>query len=370
MNKQSGWSNIHASTNMMKFTHETNKLQRDGSSYSDHNNYNKSDNNTNTSTYQKIYPENPILSATASNYDNEKARRGFHSQHTKNRSVMDAETLQLLQQMAEIKKFSEQNQLPRSNLYSTIEVIKQFIGTQLPSKSNAIYLIHKNIAENSRNIGLRGRLCYNCCSHWIDPVHNNKEEGMKSLLLQKLPRHECDPKKVLEISKYNSQDLTSRKIKTYEGLSDFLTLVASSLILFGQKPIHLNIEELDSTPPPQKQTSSLNHPAFRESFTESQNQSLGNNKGIGEKAEQDNRQSSSWIMEENCVNLGNINKIRKNHWAYRAIKEEKIGDKKSITIDDIELVDFFRIARASFGAFRVQMEDNLPHYFFIYFILN
>jgi len=75
-------------------------------------------------------------------------------------------------------------------------------------------------------------------------------------------------------------------------------------------------------------------------------------------------------MEENCVNLGNINKIRKNHWAYRAIKEEKIGDKKSITIDDIELVDFFRIARASFGAFRVQMEDNLPHYFFIYFILN
>jgi hypothetical protein len=110
---------------------------------------------------------------------------------------------------------------------------------------------------------------------------------MKSLLLQKLPRHECDPKKVLEISKYNSQDLTSRKIKTYEGLSDFLTLVASSLILFGQKSIHLNIEELNSTPP-QKQTSSLNHPAFRESFTESQNQSLGNNKEIGEKQNRTN----------------------------------------------------------------------------------
>jgi hypothetical protein len=70
-------------------------------------------------------------------------------------------------------------------------------------------------------------------------------------------------------------------------LSDFLTLVASSLILFGQKPIHLNIEELNSTPP-QKQTSSLNHPAFRESFIESQNQSLGNNKEIGEKQNRTN----------------------------------------------------------------------------------
>jgi hypothetical protein len=122
MNIQSGWSNIHASTNMMNFTHETNKSQRDGSSYRCHKNYTKSDNNANTSAYQKIYPEkNTILSATASNYDNEKTRRGFLSQPTKNRSVIDDETLQLLHQITEIKKFSEQNQLLRPNLYSGIE---------------------------------------------------------------------------------------------------------------------------------------------------------------------------------------------------------------------------------------------------------
>ena len=57
MNIQSEWSNIHASTNMMKFTHETDKLQRDGSIYRDQSDYTKSDNNTNTSAYQKIYPE-------------------------------------------------------------------------------------------------------------------------------------------------------------------------------------------------------------------------------------------------------------------------------------------------------------------------
>jgi hypothetical protein len=105
MNIQSEWSDIHASTNMMKFTHETNKLQRDGSSYRDQSDYAKSYNTPNTSAYQKIYPEkNTILSVTASNHDNEKTRRGFSSQHTK-KNVIDDETLQLLLRMAEIKKF-------------------------------------------------------------------------------------------------------------------------------------------------------------------------------------------------------------------------------------------------------------------------
>ena len=196
MNIQSGWSNIHASTNIMNFTHETNKSQRDGSSYRYHNNYTKSDNNTNTSAYQKIYPEkNTILSATASNYDNEKTRRGFLSQHTKNRSIIDDETLQLLHQIAEIKKFSEQNQLLRPNLYSGIEDIRQFNGIQLPNELVAPYIIHKNIVDNNRNIGYRGRLCYKCLSYWIDFVHNNGEGGMKLLMREKFSGHECDPKK-------------------------------------------------------------------------------------------------------------------------------------------------------------------------------
>ena len=332
MNIQSGWSNIHASTNMMDFTHETNKSQRDGSSYRYHNNYTKSDNNTNTSAYQKIYPEkNTILSATASNYDNEKTRRGFLSQHTKNRSVIDDETLQLLHQIAEIKKFSEQNQLLRHNLYSGIEDIRQFNGIQLPNELVAPYIIYKNIVDNNRNIGYRGRLCYKCLSYWIDFVHNNEEGGMKLLMREKFSGHECDPKKVLEISKCNSLDLGSKNSQARRKLSDLLTLMASSVItIFGQKPLYLHIEEL---------------------------------------IEQDNRQLSSWIKKEDCIDLGNIKEIKESHWANRAIKQEKVRDKKSIIVNSSELIDFFRTALATFGTFRVQMgEDNLPHYFFIYFI--
>lgn len=52
MNIQSGWSNIPGPINTMEFTHEANKLQRDSNSYRYHNNYIKSDNNTNA--HQKI----------------------------------------------------------------------------------------------------------------------------------------------------------------------------------------------------------------------------------------------------------------------------------------------------------------------------
>ena len=333
MNIQSEWSDIHASTNMMKFTHETNKLQRDGSSYRDQSDYTKSDNNTNTSAYQKIYPEkNTILSVTASNHDNEKTRRGFPSQHTKNKSVIDDETLQLLHRMAEIKKFSEQNQL-RSNLYSTVEVIRQFNGIQLPNELVAACLIHKNIVDNNRNIGYRGRICNKCLSYWIDFAYNNEEEGMKLLMREKFSGHECDPKKVLEISKCNVLDLVSKNNEARRKLSDLFTLIASSIItVYGQKLLYLHIEEL---------------------------------------IEHDNRQLFSWIKKEDSIDLGNIKEIKESHWAYRAIKEEKVGDKKGIIINSSELVDFFRTALATFGTFRVQMgEDNLPHYFFIYFILN
>ena len=332
MNIQSEWSDIHASTNMMKFTHETNKLQRDGSSYRDQSDYAKSYNTPNTSAYQKIYPEkNTILSVTASNHDNEKTRRGFSSQHTK-KNVIDDETLQLLLRMAEIKKFSEQNQL-RSNLYSTVEFIRQFNSIQLPNELVAACLIHKNIVDNNRNIGYRGRICNKCLSYWIDFAYNNEEEGMKLLMREKFSGHECDPKKVLEISKCNVLDLVSKNNEARKKLSDLFTLIASSIItVYGQKLLYLHIEEL---------------------------------------IEHDNRQLFSWIKKEDSIDLGNIKEIKESHWAYRAIKEEKVGDKKGIIINSSELVDFFRTALATFGTFRVQMgEDNLPHYFFIYFILN
>ena len=282
MNMQSGWSNFRAPVNTMQFSHEINQLQRDSSS--------------------------------------------FLSQPTKKGSIIDDETLQLLHQMVEIKKFSGQNQLS-SDLSLNMEDIKRFIGMQLPNELVAASLIHKNIVNNNRNIGYRGRICYKCLTYWIDFVHNNNEEGMKSLTLKKSSGHECDPKKVLEISKYNLLDLVSKNDQVYRGLSDLFTIIASAIIFLGQKPLHLCVEEIT----------------------------------------EDDRKLFPWIKED-CIDLGNVREIKESHWANRAINQEKVGNKKSMTISANELIDFFRTALASFGTFKVQMgEDDLPHYFLIYF---
>ena len=261
--------------------------------------------------------------------------------------------------MVEIKKFLGQNQLRSVGLPTGIgDIQQQFIGSQISNELITLSLINKNIIDNNRNVGFRGHVCYKCFSYWIDLVHNNKDEGMKSLMLEKPPDHTCDIKKVLKVNESNFQDLASKKNQAYDKLSDLFTSMVSGIILFGQKPIHLNIEELDSAP--QQQTHPLYHPSFRlKSFTEPQNDlSFGDNKRIGEKAEQNERQLSSWIKEEDCIDIGNINEIKESHWTYRAIKEEKRGEKKSIIIDGGELIDFVRTARATFGTFRVQMGED------------
>jgi hypothetical protein len=172
-------------------------------------------------------------------------------------------------------------------------------------------------------------------------VYNNKEEGMKSLMLAQPPSHKCDPKKV-EINKHNFQALASKQNQADKALSDLFALMVSGIVLFGQKTIYLNIEELDSAPQP---TLPLYRPSFRfKSSTGPQNDlSLGDSERMGEKEEQDEqqrRQPSSWIKEGDCINLGNIKQIKEGHWTYRALKVEKGEAKKSIIIDGSELIDF------------------------------
>jgi hypothetical protein len=367
----SGWPNFTASANPTQFNPKSNNLVRTVSGHHNYNNYFNSNNNYASSPHQPYQNNNTNFSAAQNNFNNEKTKREITAPHTGKRSIIDDEFLDMFRQMVEIKKIQGQNQL-RSGLSASIgHIQQQFIGRQISGELLALSLVHKNIIDNNRNVGFRGHLCHNCFSYWADLAYNNKEEGMKSLMLEKPPTHECDPKKVLAVDKSNFQDLASKKNQAYDKLSDLFTSMVSGIILFGKKTFCLNIEELDSAP--QQQTLPLYHPSFSlKSFPESQNDlSFGDNKRIGEKAEHNERPLSSWIKEEDCIDIGNINERKESHWAYRAIKEEKRGDKKSIIIDGGELIDFVRTARATFGTFRVQMEkDASSRYFFMYFSIS
>ena len=369
MNMGPGWPKFAASVNPSQFIPNTNNLRRNISSHHNYHNYFNSDNNYASSPHQPYQTNNTNFSAAQNNFNNEKIKEKSQHYTPKKRSIIDAETLELFRQMIEIKKFLGQKQLSSGLSTSIGDISKQFIGTQISSELAALSLVHNNIVNNNRNIGFRGRLCYDCCSYWIDLVRNNKEEGMKSLMLEIPPKHECDRKKVLAISKYNSQDLASKKREAYNELSGLFTLMVSGIVIFGRKPIYLYIEEL--YPAPQQQTRPLYRPTFGlKPFSGPQNDvSFSDGKRIREKAEQyEQQRPTSWIKEEDCINLGDINEIKESHWAYRAIKEEKVGDKKGIVIDASELIDFYVTARASFGTFRVQMEkDASSRYFFMYF---
>ncbi|MGC2383454.1 MAG: hypothetical protein WA631_10145 [Nitrososphaeraceae archaeon] len=372
MNIGPGWSKFAPYANPTQFNPNTNNLQRNVSGHHNYNNYFNSDNNYASSPHQLYQNNNTNFSAAQNNFNNEKIKSEIKAPRTEKRGIIDDETFKMFCQMVELKKFSGQNQLSSGLSASIGDLQQQFIGRQISGELLTQFLMHKNISDNNRNVGLRGRLCYNCCFYWIDLVYNNEEAGMKTLMLEKLQRHECDHKKVLAISKYNFQDLASKKNQAYSGLSDLFTLMVSSIVIFGRKPIYLYIEEL--YPAPQQQTRPLYRPTFglRPSLEPQNDVSFSDGKRISEKAEQyEQQRPTSWIKEEDCINLGDINEIKESHWAYRAIKEEKVGDKKNVVIDAGKLIHFFVTTRATFGTFRVQMEkDASSRYFFMYFSIS
>ena len=51
-------------------------------------------------------------------------------------------------------------------------------------------LLYPAAIIQNKNVGLRGNICSNCLTWWIDPLYNNEGE-MKSLIYNKPNRHIC-----------------------------------------------------------------------------------------------------------------------------------------------------------------------------------
>jgi hypothetical protein len=153
---------------------------------------------------------------------------------------------------------------------------------------------------------------------------------MKSLLLEKPSSHKCDPKNCQEINKLNCQDVENKKVPASKGLSDLVTLMISGIVLFGQKTVYLNIEELNS-PPLQPTLLFYRLQPWFKPFNKHNKTIMNARKRIEEQEEREEQQQPhSWIKEEDCMNLGDIKELKDNHWAYRAIKEEKKGETKKV----------------------------------------
>jgi hypothetical protein len=263
------------------------------------------------------------------------------SPHPKRRDSIIDDVHENLRKMVEIRDMS--NQLKSQSSWEqpafigwggNIPFTRTMTASELVSYYNAQQL--NDIQRNNRNIGFRGRVCYNCFSYWVDLVYNNEEE-MKSLIRDKPPSHICDPKKIVKAQ--NGQDLESKKKQADKELINFLVL------MFGQSAValYLKAEEF-----------ALSYPDFSLPYRK-------NNTRIDD----NNKQSSLHAEKDQYINIDLDNKEDKQkHWAYRVIKEEE-GHEKSIITNKEDLTDFFKTTKATFGAFQVKIDASI-RYFFMY----
>jgi len=230
-----------------------------------------------------------------------------------------------------------------------------------------------NILTSNKNIGFRGRICYNCFECWVDLLYSNGEQ-FNSLIDSKPSTHTCNLKKVTDAYQ-NAQDIQSKKDELQNALTDlllFLTIICWFCV--GQNRIYLKTEDLTAQPP---LSSSPSHPAF-DLLQGQNNNHLPRVGDVGGSIEQELRPPpqqyppSSFCIEEeqdqnennNCNSIHiDLRKVEENHWAYRAIKEALDDGKSSIEIDGGELIDFVRTTKATCGIHVTDIGESIRHFF-------
>lgn len=107
-----------------------------------------------------------------------------------------------------IKIKSMINQIGPSKQPLPLDLKPQLVNSNLFQNFDPSILLHLAAIIQNKNVGLRGNICSNCLTWWIDPLCNNVGE-MTSLIYTKPYRHTCKSKDLAEAAKV--QDASSKK---------------------------------------------------------------------------------------------------------------------------------------------------------------
>lgn len=211
----------------------------------------------------------------------------------------------------------------------------RMIIPQKPISQNYMLPLLKVIYEN-RNVGYRGRTCYNCKSAWVDILYDNEQEA--KFLHEPPPPHKCDPKKNVDDKHVDEPHTLKNDLQ--KGLMELLLNSAiTTIVSLGFQPVHLKAIELDS----------------RNYAHEKEQQRTGNCPSIGNVNE-----NSTPLVEEGIKELRNLDE---KHWAFQAIKNGEYVISIPSHLD--QLIDFLFTNKGSFGIFR-SMINGSTRYFFMY----
>jgi hypothetical protein len=268
-------------------------------------------------------------------------------------SSKNSDSMQVLQeelhQAIEIKKMVNQmwptiNQSFASAFMPLLITVMLFRDTSYPSTFLALNSLLK-IGKENKNLGFRGRICYNCPACWVDPVYNNEGE-MKSLLYIKPRLHWCDSEKVA-----GAQEIQDVQIKKSELENQLIPLLLSlSYMCARSGKLYLETEELTYSPDYAMKVL-LNQSS---NYTEEANNSMKQEPYL-----------RNWIEGEE-VNCNRVDialpLVEQKHWAYRAISGAAKFGKSSIEIDNLELIDFITVAKGTFGVLTTDIGESICHF--------
>jgi hypothetical protein len=245
------------------------------------------------------------------------------------------------------RKYHEMTNIPNQNKATSdqqafagiLPFFARMIIPQKPISQNNMLPLLKVIYEN-RNVGYKGRTCYNCKSSWVDLLYDNEKEAK---FLYEPPRpHKCDPKKIVDDNHVDEPQTLKDDLQ--KELTELLLYSAiTTIVSLGFQPVHLKAIELDSR----------NYAHGKEQ------QQTGNCPSIGNVNE-----NSTPLVEEGFKELRNLDE---KHWAFQAIKNGEYAISIPSRLD--QLIDFLFINKGSFGIFR-SMIDGSMRYFFMYLSWN
>ena len=245
------------------------------------------------------------------------------------------------------RKYQEMTSIPNQNKATSdqsafagiLPFFARMVIPQKPISQNNMLPLLKVIYEN-RNVGYRGRTCYNCKSSWVDILYDNEKEA--KFLYEPPPPHKCDPKKIVDYKHVDK--LQTLKDDLQKGLMELLLNSAITTIVFlGFQPVHLKAIELDS----------------RNYAHEKEQQQTGNSPNIGNVNE-----NSTPLIEEGFKELRNLDE---KHWAFQAIKNGEYVISIPSRLD--QLIEFLFTNKGSFGIFRSMINGSM-RYFFMYLSWN